>query len=560
MPQQWNRTYPLHWFEAFLSWAITPFTRAKKIEVYATNGYYLMGIVLLIIILFLWVSGFLVVILSLLPTPLLDVLESMLGPSGRKFLSLQLIVLLVPPYLILFFIKRLRVWIGEAFARLFFGTVHVGIMAGEWCLESRWWSLFIVICLAGFIAWGTFYFFDTRNRNGQLVGKFNRWLGQVNYFCTNSSLKWDRSQKYQKEVIPFWDTEFSNIINMPDNNPAFALHQMLEALYSEKSSPNLDQLQSLVDRYKPHEIQKMTPEAQHSWAWMNILVGRMYARECDKKNELYCKKANDSFSNAIALNQSSNNEDYQFAARNGRGTVYATAIGLLSQNPNTIVKDICPDAITCANKALEDYMAIEDSPCSFLAVRSENNKVDLLIRVGFYYDKLEKDQGIDLTKICDGKSVTNEAELATCIESRVKKVMSCSTSDEFFPFVHITVAQAYAVIVRLAADSKADVDQKARVAGNYLRLAYILNTKKTINDEDFSYFRVFQINDGLHCRSDNDNEPWNGKNGKGGQRGNQKQPYQCIFWNALTTDFDIPFDRKDVDNKINDDLKKHNLK
>ncbi|MEA2174646.1 MAG: hypothetical protein QOD00_2238, partial [Blastocatellia bacterium] len=86
MPQQWNRSYPLHLLDAFLTGLVSPFTRAKRIEVYATHGYYLLGIVLFIATCLLWELGLLGVILSQLPPWLRDIPVSTFGPFWRKFL------------------------------------------------------------------------------------------------------------------------------------------------------------------------------------------------------------------------------------------------------------------------------------------------------------------------------------------------------------------------------------------------------------------------------------------------------------------------------------------
>lgn len=573
MSQKWNRTSPLHWFDTFLSWLIAPFSRAKKIEIYATNGYFLMGLVLAAVISLFWGVGLLGLILTQLPASVHDILKGAFGAIGWLVPpeSVLLVGLIVFIYWLLYFIKQVRLLVGETFAKLFFGTINVAITMGEWCLEHRWSSLFIVIVLAGFITWGTFYVFEARGRNEQLRDKFALWQRQVKKFSTQNKHVDDETAKYQEEVSPFWDDKFSNIIGLPGHDPGFTLHKMLDVLYSQSSPEkqnwvkflrdHIGELKGLMDGFKPPDIQMMTPNEKQSWAWMNILMGRIYVRLCeDSKVSNGCsdfKNAMVYFGKVAELDQflQDKNENYRLAAHNGMGTLYANALDLLIQDPNSTMKEICPYASTCANNALKEYAEAGGTGCSFEGVRRENNNIDLLLRIGFGYEYLNKGQGIDLYEVCSNKHVEKESDLAACMETRSKNLLGCVAGPGFFPNAnYVTAAQAYGVIAKLRlVDADPDVRHEAEAAGSYLRLVFTFDTKEDIENEDFRYFSPFLIGKDQQCPSQED---------EGFQRVYKKDAYKCVFWDALRFGFDksMTVDWKNVEEKIRSDLNKKSKK
>jgi hypothetical protein len=565
MAQQWYRTHPLQWLDEFLSWAITPFKRAKKLEVYATRGYYLMGIVVLVVIVSLWALGFLGMMLRQLQ--LQDIRGSAFGAFGRKYLpeSIPFIVLLIILYWVVFFIKRLRVLIGGAFAGLFFGTIHLVIMAGEWCLERRWWSLFIVILLAGYITFGTFYFFDARGRDKRLEEKFKVWFEQVDNFSAESTMWNNASPKYQKEVSPFWDDYFPRITTLSSNHPAFTLHKMLEVLYADtledKSDwlafrkKHLDELQNLLNSYRPPDPKKLPDDEKRAWAWMNIIVGRIYAHECDRTKDFsYCIRANELFGKVIELNQSTENKDenYLVAAHNGRGALYTIAL----RNPQAV--SFCLNTVTCVKGALDEYAATAGgAECSFRAMRRENNRIELLLRVGFNYNDVSKEGGINLSEVCSSPNFKTETELGACIETKVQNVMKCINRREFLSILYVTAAKAYAVIAKLRlVDPSADVRREAKAAGSYLRLAYMFSEEKVVAGGDFNYFNTFCAFKELKCvPPESESSPQDEEF----RHVYQKEDYKQLFWDSLTLETGESL-RDKVRDKINSDLAESNQK
>ena len=92
----------------------------------------------------LWGFGVLTWSISQLPVWLRETLRMRGFPE-----TMPLIVAVAVIYWSVYFIKPIRLFLGEGFATVFFGIANLGIAAGEWCLEHRWASLVIVIGLAG---------------------------------------------------------------------------------------------------------------------------------------------------------------------------------------------------------------------------------------------------------------------------------------------------------------------------------------------------------------------------------------------------------------------------
>lgn len=153
-----TKRLPLHWFRSLMLHAVSPFSEAATLERYATNGYYLLGITLATITLLFWLSGPLP---NPLPPDLRDSLRILTERAGLKGLAeISFVIVLALIYVLVYFIKSVRFFVGEKFADAFFKVADAGIKAGEWCVEHRWWSLLIVLVLVFIIVWGFFYIFQ----------------------------------------------------------------------------------------------------------------------------------------------------------------------------------------------------------------------------------------------------------------------------------------------------------------------------------------------------------------------------------------------------------------
>lgn len=506
------RTYPLRWLDWLLTRVITPFSEARSIPDYGRRGYYLLGAALIVLTPLLWALGIISGPVSQLPAWLRDALTYLLGLIGLKDLptTIPVVVLIVVIYIFVYFIKPARIFIGEKFADLFFWTANVGINLGEWCLEHRWASLFVVVCLVSTITAGTYYLFDATRRNDKLAADFQHWLDQVDNFSDRSTVLLDESHSY-KQVSGFWNEDYQEVVKLPDghNHSAFVLHKMFDDLYLN-ASPDMSwneflraALPKLLDEYSTeykntyaHGERRMTDPEKRAWALMNILLGRIYVRlghGCSDCPELVEAKK---YFNRVGEReyQPPAEKRYQAAVHNGLGTLYANVLTSMLQKPGAPPKDlqpICRNAAECASLALDEYARVEGDACSFEGRRRENNTIDLLVRIGLNYERLSF-ADINLNKVC-GRYVRDGAGLARCVDQRLKGLVECSAYDPFIPQIFITTAQAYGVSVELRrrADPNADVTREVAAAGNYLRLAYMLNkdAQKNIKNWDLCYFR-----------------------------------------------------------------------
>ncbi len=509
MAQRWTKFSHLKWLDSLLSRAASPFSKAESLDTYATNGYYLLGGMLAVFVVLVWSLGYVSWVLHQLPGSLGDTIKHRFQVIDINGVSetILLIVLIAVFYTIFYFWKQVRLFVGEKFANAFFGMVSGAISVGEWCLENRWWSLFIVISLASIIALGGNYLFQTTIRKDKLKANFDHWLAQVDTFSDRSRVSDDESDSY-RPVSAFWSEDYKEIAILPDGNmhPAFPLHNMLDTLYLNKPTTswidflrsNLPKLKSHMGWYQLRGNNEMTPSERRAWALMNILMGRIYSRiskECTECEELVeAKKYFDVVSTQYRPDP--DNKRYLVAAHNGLGTVYANTFSAFLRNRQNLsphLQLVCQDAARCAGLAIHEYTQNESDPCTFEDKRKENNIIDILSRIALSYGSLRPLDKDDLSKICNSAAVRDEKLLAICIEQRLQKLMSCAASDPFNPLIFVTAAQAFGASAELKrkADPKANIDREAVAAGHFLRLAYGIHkdAPQNFKDWEFCYFR-----------------------------------------------------------------------
>lgn len=499
MQQKWVRTYPLHWFDVTLSRIAAPFSRAESLEIYARNGYFLMGIGLIIVTAALSIFGLFGLVAGSfrqLPpgvretiTYLLDLIKVKNPPE-----SLPIIVLLFVLYWIGYYFESVRLFIGERFASLFFGILSFAIAVGEWCLERRWYSLFIVIALVVFMTWSTVSLVSQMRRNDTLERDFIHWLDQTDTFCARSTVSRDETDSYRL-VAPFWRDGYEGFVSLPKGltHPALPLHKILEELYSNVPTDKpwneflqsiLPKLKSYAAEYQPRAKREMTDTEKRCASLINILMGRIYVRlgtECKDCQELV---ESNKYFDAV------DDERYASAVHNGRGTIFATAFSALLDGHASGLESICQSPVQCAALGIEEYSKVTDQACSFQDKRRRNNLVDFLSRIGMHYGKLSA-LGIKthIAKLCK-RDVRDAASLAQCIEDQVEEMMPCTAVDPFVPVLFITAAQAYGTSAELKIDAGQDAKSEIVAAGNYLRLAYGINhNRRDIEGWGLCYFR-----------------------------------------------------------------------
>jgi hypothetical protein len=509
MAQSWLRTYPLRWLNRFLKFAITPFTNAKEIRVYATHGYYLLGILSIVVLVAFGMLGFIAKVFARLPEGVRAKLVYSFGMIGIKNVSWMLLICLLIIYLIVLVIKPVRFFIGELTANCFFGVIDFGIRIGEWCLRHRWSSLFIVIILAGTISWGIYVLFENEKIEQEnarqletLNSAFKFWLGQADRFLEQNAFAGKESDAYKRTVAKLWDESFETKIQLPDgsSHPALALHKMLDEIFSTEHDnwrkflmSKVDPLRVYMDQYPPRSGE-MSDDEKEVWSLMYIFMGRVYSRLADKCRECsdekpmmkreFLRKAKDNFSQIIKLYDSQMDKKYniwyQDAAHNGMGNIYNDVLTPPLKPSEELTKDvqlICgPDATPedCANLAMNELIVVQGDTCSFEGRRRENNKLYLLSRIGLAYDNLQHKEWLNFGAKCN---LQDRVGLANCIEIQVNELLKCVSATPFVPIWFTTTAQAYGASAELRQRGKqplSEVQARVAAAGRFLRLSYAL--------------------------------------------------------------------------------------
>lgn len=509
--------HPLRRFDLILARVTSPFSTAQNVERYATHGYRLFGIVLAVMLFTFWLVGGASWTGGRLPTSVHDTLQFVLGLVGLNDIpeTLPGVVLIAVLYGVGYRIKSVRLAVGEKFTSLFFGLAHGGILTGEWCLAHRWTSLFIVIGLAAIITLGSSFIVGQVRSDEKLEDEFRHWLDSVDNFFGRATFSSDESNNY-RPVRVLWNDKYRDVLKTADpqrTHPALKLHLMLDKLYA--SPPNdrkewhklykrtLPELERLMGETQP-PAPPMTASESRSWALMNILIGRVYVRladECGDCREVaaakkYFSAIDEKYSRArgTAYNLETYYAPYRDAAHNGLGMAYAAALPSMLKNPSAppeALRSVCGTPAECASLALEQYEAVASDSCSFEGRRRVNNTIDLLARIGLYYDRMPP-AAVDLTKVCGGH-VTTRSGLADCIETQLGGMLKCAGTDPPTPLIFVTAAQAYGVSAELrrGENPAADVEREVKAAGHYLRLAYALNHDAATNMRNWGlcYFR-----------------------------------------------------------------------
>lgn len=522
MAQSWLRTHPLRWLRSFLRVFLGPFTNAQTLKTYATNGYYLLGILILIGVILTVVLAWPIrsVLTAYLPGNFKTLISSSFVSVGIKKEWVPLVCLAIV-YLGTYLIKPLRYFVGELTANIFFGIIDIAVRIGEWCLEHRWWSLALVVVLTGVISGGAYHLFDQYRQDDRVRIAFKVWLTSIDRFVSFVRVTEDQGTEYREEIEPLWSDEYERVIESVDRDkphPALVLHKIIHTIYGQPGTQSKDDWhKSLKDKQKelegylkPYKSQPPAdPEEKQAWALMNIFMGRFYHRLADasidtsEKPEAkrdWLEAARDRFMKIDAsfdydYDQAVANQNkeeakrikgYRDAARNGLGTIYATVLrpplrlppmfwsGVSEDARRREIQVICQDERpeTCANKAFEAYSQVTDDECSYQVRRRENNTLDLYGRIAMSYDQLDPNL-LQLDKEC----VKDKSALASCIQTRINNMMKCVAVWPYLWVPFLTTAQTYAASTQLTPASPAELKRRAAAAGRYFRLAYALNSE-----------------------------------------------------------------------------------
>jgi hypothetical protein len=490
-----------------------PFAEAESLDRYSLWGYVLLGLVLGVVLLAAW----------LFANPLEEPSEfwKWIYNIFIQRLPIKLLsdnpksILLIPmaPYLGIFFWKAGRTWLGEQFANLFFWLIDRGLALGEFCLERRWMSLFLVIALVSVLGIGTTREVEKARQHQMVERDYQHWLELAEAFIERSPLTHSETDAYN-DVQKYWHEEF---VNVPDfsrvGRSGVCLKQMLDRIHSSNDDQGSSWKSALAG--KREILEKMisscpkergshsTPRAL---ALMHLLMGRVYSNLSDDtgdplddvtRQSLESVKALDHFV-AVEVLESLDLIDavprYHSSVSNGEGTVYAHFVTLYSRRisapdglitlPNAVLQ-LCDNFFDCALKAFKYYEEAGNGykTCSYEDQRKMNNQADLLIRIAKRYSVVTKEH----TASKFGPWLESPSTFAAELEKRAFKLLSCMGTGRFLSPTLVTGAQVFGIAAKLRIEANEDAVSDVRTSGFYLQLVSNFEPNN-VSDWDLSYF------------------------------------------------------------------------
>jgi hypothetical protein len=474
-----------------------PFSRAADLETYAQRGYYLLGILLLAVTIFLWWQGFLNRPLSQSNVVIRSIYK---GLSEKTVLFKYIPDTFVPlaflpmiAWLLLGTLKASRHTLGELTANTFFWCLNKGLSAGEWCIEHRWYSLFLIGILSATIAVLATLELQRLARARMLENDFNHWLEEADHFVDSNPLTRPEPVAYNK-LHSAWRNDFGQLLTRSDGtaHPAACLHEMLETLYLDRG----DQPWSALLQLKAKDLTRITARcgpvtavrADHTIARAHALIDLLMARidirlaeDVDEQPYTTYKALAEALARfneveTFAFGSTDYGRRYRSDAHNGQGTVYGNALTAYMKTSPPLRSDqianissICNTPAECAMRSLAAYESAGEGweECSFQAKRQRNNTTDLLVRIGQNYERLRR----PLTGKPFEAWMRTPVSLATQIEAHVRALMVCNSKEPFFSTFAVTAAQGLAVSAELRQRTGQDSTAELIAAGRYLRFA-----------------------------------------------------------------------------------------
>ncbi|HZH30526.1 MAG TPA: hypothetical protein VEY11_07160 [Pyrinomonadaceae bacterium] len=515
MWKQHLSNFTLKIIEKCFSTLTRPFLAADSLPNYSRRGYFLLGFILATPIILLWLKGYLSAPLSQSHPIVRGVYKALaektvvLSYIPDSYISLVLIPIII--YLLLFLWPSKLQLIGETTANICFWILEKVINIGEWYIEHRWHSFFLIISLsfilAALITFEAYKFSDER----KLRSDFDYWLKDAGDFVRFNPVTEQEIERYAR-VKSYWRNDFNAILKLPDgsNHPALCLNYILDELYSKQEEKawndilqrKVEPLNEHMSKCVPHVAENMDLAQARAWASMNMLMGRINVRlSGDSESQNYSNyhelvKALRYFEAVEKLQYKApeDSKHYRSDASNGKGTIYSNTFSAyirgqgstsLNQEQLNNLKVVCANPAQCAMRALESY---EDAakgfePCSYQGKRKLNNTTDLMLRIGHHY----KDVAKELTSHPFINWMRTPLSLANEIEQHIQNLMTCNASKPFLSTFALTAAQGYGVSARLKSQAGVDAAPNLLTAARYLRLA---NSFEPLNISkwDLSYF------------------------------------------------------------------------
>ena len=471
----------IHWLHKTISFSAKPFVEAESVKEYSTRGYWIFGgIIVVIVILFLIISGYIGGIASQSPASLLPYLEPILKKVGLDGLpkTIPLSILIIILYITIGLIPLTRTFIGEILCYVFYHLMNLFITGGEWCIEHRGGSTVLVIILISVFIWGIKGVIEKSRRETLLTTTFNVWLQGAERFVVQDTFTSIHNGKI-KDVNERWQKDLEEVLEIRGGytHPATFLHQAIDLLPTQPLPTS--QLDGFAEecKQKCRPVEQMSDTERRARDLLYILMGKIYNRIAsgDKdisRKALDYKKSFDYFDSVDLRHYKDDkapDHPYLFAVNNGKGTVYAGVYTILAGNPN-MQFDFCPRDYQCALKAFEVYDAAAKNAqqlCSYERRRRANNLTDLLTRLGLDYKNIVNKNWT----LKERAKMEKKETLADEIELNIKQMLSCNKEGELNPDF-VTIAQAYSTCALLKASDSSEEARLLQASGMYLRLEY----------------------------------------------------------------------------------------
>jgi hypothetical protein len=493
-------------FERLLRRLFRPFSDADTIEEYAAAGYWLFGVLLLLVLSGAWLGGKLEWFLQFVYLGV-DVAGELIGlrrvalppelPSG---LAVGLL------YFGVYQIKAVRLFIGRGVADLFFGAANRMIGFGEWCIRHRTLST-ILIFLVLLVTLDLFRRErETARRQYTLSDGLEDWIDQAVIFTTSGTFTAAEVDSHRL-LEGSWHPSFDKVLGGSTSevgNPILTLNHLLRYLHAAESrlsgdnrlswgqflSESSDSIALITKNYMNVKTRVGSRErkAQNLLA---LTLGRVFVRlsgpECDNAEAL-----------TAAFGHFRNVSDRRLESdrMNGFGTVYACVASVLLRVPTSRefgadqvkeLREICASVEDCSVRGLRAYRssAKNADQCSFTDKRRRNNMVDLLTRLGNSYTQLN-------TRSFDypfSDWIDTPSSFRDRLRAETDSMVNCSSRSPLIPALFVTAAQAHGTIafLSLAASDSAGAAQAHKAAGHFLRLAYALQPSN-LDDWDVRSF------------------------------------------------------------------------
>jgi len=376
--------------------------------------------------------------------------------------------------------------------------------------------------------------YSYRSRNERLesirANDYESWIKAAEDFIVHNPVSRYDPEEYNSKVKPLWEKIRLNRFNGNEDwevdhaaHPEVALQKLLEMLYQESKATNslIAQMDTkkwlgIVRKFHQHnkEEEVDTGHGARAQILYNILLGRIFNRlavDCVKVDPAVSNKrcpdiihSYQHFNTALKQIDANNSDgvrarydSYRSAVSNGLGTVYATSVTLFLLDEDYQINDVerlpCENAGKCLSMAIDSYeeSVLKFKEDSFEMRRKNNNFTDLLIKVGENYRNFDKyilqlDQ--KHLEIFDKKE-----DLIRHLEKNAEKLINTIDKDNsrVMHLICVTVAQAYATMIRLMTDDKILADNQPRNDGQivrfldsavtYLKLAALLDRSNLKN-------------------------------------------------------------------------------